>query len=136
MKQEYDFTKMCSKPNPYASLNMVRRCLEAGLPEPKFEVRDGFVSVIYRKTNKLSAESVKGIKNDTKNENIKVNQSQKKILARLARKSHLTVPELAISVGITEVNIKKNIASLRAADLLERVGSNRQGYWLVKGRSQ
>jgi predicted HTH transcriptional regulator len=50
-------------------LDIVEKCVNYGLPEPQFVIRDGFVSIIYRKSeialNKVSKES--GEKNYTQN---------------------------------------------------------------------
>lgn len=37
--------------------DMIRRCREAGLPEPEFNERDGFVTTIYRGTDAGQPES-------------------------------------------------------------------------------
>ena len=44
--------------------DIVEKCLELGLPEPSFAMRDGFVSIIYRKHG-IAFEKVSDTVNDT-----------------------------------------------------------------------
>ncbi|MDE5883100.1 MAG: winged helix-turn-helix domain-containing protein [Muribaculaceae bacterium] len=44
----------------------------------------------------------------------------------------LTSIELAKKVGLTENGIKKIIAKMKAEEWIERKGSNKFGYWVVK----
>lgn len=50
----------------------------------------------------------------------------------LADNSRLTRVELAEKSGLTENGIKKIITNMKAAGWIERKGSNKTGYWLVK----
>lgn len=44
----------------------------------------------------------------------------------------MTRVELAANTGISENGIKKIIANMKAAGWIERKGSNKNGYWMVK----
>ncbi len=50
----------------------------------------------------------------------------------LADNPRLTRVELAEKSGLTENGIKKIITNMKAAGWIERKGSNKTGYWLVK----
>ena len=60
------------------------------------------------------------------------NKSELSVLRLLADNSHLTRVELAEQIGMTDNGIKKIIANMKAAGWIERKGSNKTGYWIVK----
>lgn len=60
------------------------------------------------------------------------NKSELSILKLLADNPHLTRVELADKVGITENGVKKIIANMKAAGWIERMGSNKTGFWIVQ----
>lgn len=55
-----------------------------------------------------------------------------KILDMLRQDEHLTIPDLAHLIGVTERSIERNIRKLQDQGLLCRVGSAKAGYWEVK----
>lgn len=60
------------------------------------------------------------------------NKSELSILRLLADNPRLTRIELAEKVGISENGVKKIIANMKAAGWIERMGSNKTGYWIVQ----
>lgn len=60
------------------------------------------------------------------------NKSELSVLRLLADNPRLTRVELAEQVGMTENGIKKIVANMKAAGWIERMGSNKTGYWVVK----
>ncbi len=60
------------------------------------------------------------------------NKSELSVLRLLANNPRLTRVELAEKVGMTENGIKKIVANMKAAGWIERMGSNKTGYWVVK----
>lgn len=60
------------------------------------------------------------------------NKSELSILRLLADNPRLTRVELAEKVGITENGVKKIITNMKAAGWIERMGSNKTGYWIVQ----
>ena len=59
-------------------------------------------------------------------------KSELAVLKLLMENPRLTKIELSEQSGISEGSIKKIISKLKSAGWLERVGSNKTGYWLVK----
>ena len=59
------------------------------------------------------------------------NKSSQKVLMLLYENGHLTREELSERTGLSLGGIKKIINSLRENGLIERVGSNKTGYWKV-----
>ena len=60
------------------------------------------------------------------------NKSELSILRLLADNPRLTRIELAEKVGITENGVKKIIANMKTSGWIERMGSNKTGYWIVQ----
>lgn len=59
------------------------------------------------------------------------NKSAQKVLLLLSENGHLTRDELGERVGLSLGGIKKIINALRESGLIERIGSNKTGYWKV-----
>ena len=102
-------------------------CKEAGKREPLFEVSPGEVSVTFFIDNNSA---VKDTVNDTLNDT--VNDTQNQILNLFALNPRMTVKVISAELKINERNVKKNIKVLKDAGYIERVGSDRSGYWIVK----
>lgn len=62
------------------------------------------------------------------------NKSETALLRLLSADPHLTRYDLAARTGISESGIKKIIANMKAAGWIERMGSNKNGYWIVHHR--
>lgn len=60
------------------------------------------------------------------------NKSELSVLRLLSDNPRLTRVELAEKVGMTENGIKKIVANMKVAGWIERMGSNKTGYWVVK----
>lgn len=67
-----------------------------------------------------------GIKNDT------INETESEVLEWLRKDNHLTTAELVEKCNKSLRTINRIIASLKSKGLIERVGSNKSGYWKVK----
>ncbi len=63
---------------------------------------------------------------------VKITANQKKILETVMKNPFLTQEELAKIVGIAKLNINKNMKILQEKGLLERIGADKNGSWLVK----
>lgn len=59
------------------------------------------------------------------------NKSEAKVLDLLRKSPHITAAEIASEIGITDRAVRKIISSLKEQALVERVGSNKSGYWKV-----
>lgn len=57
--------------------------------------------------------------------------TQKKILRALKRNPHLTKTKLADRLNVGKTTVDQGIAALKNNGLIERVGSNKTGYWNV-----
>ena len=64
--------------------------------------------------------------------NAKITVNQKKILEAVKQNPFLTQEELSEIVGISKLNINKNMKKLQEVGLLERIGADKNGRWQVK----
>ena len=60
-----------------------------------------------------------------------LNISQIKVLAEIRNNPNITKPELMIKCDLGKTSIDNIIAFLRKNSIIERVGSNKTGYWKV-----
>ena len=69
---------------------------------------------------------------DKMGDKIKVNKTQRKIIDEIRDNSNITLSQLMIEIGLGRTTIQNNVTYLRKNGLIERVGSNKTGYWKVK----
>ncbi len=70
--------------------------------------------------------------NDPVNEPVKITPTQQKVLGSLKENADFTVTQMAKQVGVSEATVKRALSALKAAGLIERVGSDKTGHWVVK----
>jgi len=70
--------------------------------------------------------------NDTPSDTVKITASQQKALNALKEKSDLTASQISKKIGVSEATVKRAFAALKAAGLIERIGSDKTGHWVVK----
>lgn len=137
--------------NGISSIRM--NCLEAGTPEPIFELRDDETMVCFpMDPDSLLAASVghtdtiaatpaaraeipevqqvartRATQQDT---NLTLNDE--KVLAMLDIDGRLTAPRIAKTLNISESTVRRSFRRLRDLGLIDRVGSDKSGFWQVK----
>ena len=74
----------------------------------------------------------KSLKVENKMYSLRLSGSEQRIVSLLANDSHLTIADLSQKAHLSEAGINKILASLRKKGVLERVGANKNGYWIVK----
>jgi len=60
-----------------------------------------------------------------------LNETQCKILLAIRNNSNITQSQLSVAIGIGKTAIQNNIVVLKKRGYIERVGSNKTGYWKV-----
>ena len=60
-----------------------------------------------------------------------LNLTRERILSEMRHNPNITKPELAKIIGISETAIDNNIRFLKNNNLIERIGSNKNGNWNV-----
>lgn len=61
----------------------------------------------------------------------KLTNLQNEILTKLKRKPDMTQKDLSVELEISRQSIATNIKDLKERKILERVGSNKKGYWKI-----
>ena len=72
-----------------------------------------------------------GDKEGDKSINYPLNNTQLRILAEIRNNHNITKPQLASTLKLGKTTIDKGISVLRKYEFIERVGSNKTGYWKV-----
>jgi ATP-dependent DNA helicase RecG len=117
------------------------------------EVKDSAENATEKNTGKAQKNYRKGIKKlkkdqDSATENATENgaqmpqkdhnnaidkaiRNQQLILYNILKNPHITSDELSVIVGIRADSIRRNIVKLKANGFIERVGTDKDGYWKV-----
>lgn len=61
----------------------------------------------------------------------KLSEKTQKILTEIRNNPNITQPQLARKTGIGESMVQKHISYLKKNEIIERIGSNKTGYWKV-----
>ena len=94
-----------------------------------FKFMDHFLRVSFKyKENPFEYDGDKP-KNDKIND--KINDKEKQILIELMKNPNLTIPEINKITKISTATISRCLKQLQYKKLIERVGSNKSGYWKV-----
>ena len=64
---------------------------------------------------------------------VKITANQKKIIRAIKENPFVTQEELSQIVGIAKLNINKNMKKLQEQNLIERIGADKNGKWVVCG---
>ena len=108
--------------------DIVKHCVEYGLPEPEFKMTDAFVTIIYRKKG-VAFEKVGGaIGGAIGGANLTARQNE--ILKIIQDNSSISYRNIAKQLNINESAILKHIAILKNAGIIERIGGTR-GFWKI-----
>ncbi len=100
---------------------IVDECKKHDMPMPIFQSSNYMVSVIF------PLQEQKDLQRDLQN----LTDNQKKILEIIRETPYVTQKELSEQIGINTKNIRNNIAKLKAAGRLTRIGPDKGGYWQV-----
>jgi ATP-dependent DNA helicase RecG len=97
----------------------------------------GFKVIFYRPVNHVNADSSIGDSvgvnvGDSVGVNVGVNETQQRLLVLLKESPHSTAQQLSDNLGITKRRIESNIKTLKELKLIERVGTDKKGHWVVK----
>lgn len=87
------------------------------------------VTIPFNRINGKSSRKVR----DKVNYNVgdKVNKTQAGILKEMRNNPNVTLPQLMVLLNRGKTSIQNNVSFLRKNGFIERVGSNKNGYWKV-----
>lgn len=63
--------------------------------------------------------------------NVVLNKTEKKVIELLIENPNITSTELAEKIGVTKRTIERTFKSLQEKKMIERIGSKRDGNWIV-----
>ena len=66
------------------------------------------------------------------NVGVKLNKTQRKFIELMKTNPNSTIEEMAKCVGVETRTIERNIKSLKEKEIIERVGADKNGHWVVK----
>ena len=110
---------------------------ENGSPEPMFDFDedrtffeiDFFIHPAFNGKNKANSTN-KHINISTSIDALK--ESTKRVLSIIKYNPNITASEIAIELNISSRAAQKQIASLKSVGIIERIGSDKTGYWMIK----
>ena len=107
------------------TIDMIRRCRDAGLPEPEFAVKDGFVTTIHRtkKTAAVDYPEKTSVKTSVK--------TPERILRLLEAHPTMTLAEVAAEIGKSVRTVELASSRLVKQGRLRYVGPQKGGHWEV-----
>lgn len=113
-------------------------CKDAGI-KYSYEFSDnGFTFIFCRKTKNVFARKTENKAEGTANGiesgtvNISLNKNEQAVYSLLEKNPYYTRQELADATSKSLRTIQRTLNSLRKKDLIERIGSDKSGYWEVK----
>ncbi len=110
--------------------DMIRRCREAGLREPKFELADGFTLTLWRTKDSSARAKSSGITSG-KIPGMASGKMPRKIVRLMLEKPDITIPEIARRLKRTPRAIEMQINRLKADEIIGRIGPAKGGHWEV-----
>lgn len=96
----------------------------------KFNDDSIVVTIPFRWINVMSDRFGDGSKENI-DEKVKLTQSQVNILAEIRDNPNITKEQIRIKLGLSKSTIDVGIKVLKEHNIIERVGSNKSGYWKV-----
>lgn len=108
------------------TLKIINACKESGLPEPEIVQKNGGVSItLFVHASPNDDGKASGKRRES------VGKTSSEILKACMEKSEITIPELALKIGVTERSIERNIQKLQQEGFLRRSGGRKEGRWDV-----
>ena len=108
----------------------IRESMEsAGLPFPKISSNEFFFIEFERPQKKSERVVEKGVERVVEKGVGKISANQQKIIETIQKNPMATAKELADFVGISHRKIQSNLAKLKSAGVLKRIGADKGGYW-------
>lgn len=128
MRNTYKYTKMYSGGEPQFVEGDVFR-----ITIPLSEVATATVGpILSTSSSEVISEAINGVINGA----IKLTDNERNVLYAISKNPHITKSVLISTLGISKGTVDRTIKTLKEKKLLERIGSNKTGYWKVIVKSQ
>ncbi|WP_292106634.1 ATP-binding protein [Megasphaera sp.] len=149
MKEGFSKIRNRALANAFAYMNLIekwgsgfprifRDCRDYGLKEPEIIDFDGDLRVnLYRTTDQTTDQTKKNDQTPKTGQTgtnmpVKLNEKEKVILSYLQKKPDGTQHEIAKATSLSLSTIKYYMKKLQEKDCLQRMGTHRKGYWVVR----
>jgi ATP-dependent DNA helicase RecG len=118
----------------------IRRCREAGLPEPVFSLDDGFrialgrptsVDATQETTKETTQETTETTTQDTEQIPREPRRPRERILALMQQQPTITARELAQALQLSNDGVSYHIKKLRTDGSIRHEGPTKAGRWVV-----
>lgn len=99
-----------------------------------FDIHDTYINVVFPFNKKVMETILNGKndgKNDGKNLSEELNDNEKRILLELINNPSIPYDTLVVELGISRRTVSRLFVSLVEKGYIERVGTNKKGYWKV-----
>ena len=107
---------------------MFKEMAAAGLPAPEYRDNAFMLNATIRNG---AINETNGVINDVINGAINISATEQAVLVALKKKPRITKVELQKEISLGKSTIDRAIKSLKEKCLIERVGSNKTGYWKI-----
>ena len=120
--------------------DMIRRCSEAGLPEPVFSLDDGFritlgrptpVDTTQETTKEATHETTDETTQDTERAHRGPRKPRERILELMQEQPTITARELAEALALSFDGVSYHLKKLRAEGRIRHEGPTKAGRWVV-----
>ncbi len=120
--------------------NMKDWMLEYGLPEPEIRIREQTVIITLRRSTAQqpaihdvsSGKSWENIKKGlVENIDVRLVENAWKVLEQIWHNPKITIKEIANTIGTSTTTVDKHISKLKNNNLVERIGGDKVGVWIV-----
>ena len=91
-------------------------------------VESGFIDPNHEAANGV----INGAINEVINGVINLNENEQKVFIAITENPHVTKSKLIASLGISKGTVDRAIKSLKEKGAIERIGSNKTGYWKIQ----
>ena len=89
------------------------------------------VTIPFNQNRKVGKKVGKKVGNNSVLRKYRLNSTRERILSEMRHNPNITKAELTMLIGISDTAIDNNIRCLKENQYLERIGSNKNGYWKV-----
>ena len=108
-----------------------RECTEYGLPEPELIDFDGDFRVNMYRKSLISEKQVTDVTEKVTDVTEKVTGIEVKILELISNDPAITTSKLANMLFVTRKTISTHMKIMKKNNVIERIGSDRKGYWKI-----
>ena len=117
---------------------MKNGCIADNLPEPEFDILPNIFSICFHIRNYNKTEVIYKSENTwggfvaNGGANGGANGIKRRIVDLMTKNPHITAEQIAGSMKTTKRRIEYYIHQLKKTGLVERIGADKNGHWVVK----